>query len=138
MARGVGPRQARDIAADDRSRSTGPPQPAETDSFVRDAPTVLSYAALGCFTFWLYAFAPAVTLLREELRFSYTLLGVYEVVWSAGAALAGVGFAWVAGRLPRDVLLWCSALATVIGAGLFTLGRSVPATLLAAALFGLS
>jgi hypothetical protein len=70
--------------------------PTGTDPFVRDGPTVLSYAVLGCFTFWLYAFAPAVTLLRQELGFSYTLLGVYEVLLAVGAAAAGAGFAWAA------------------------------------------
>ena len=120
------------------SRPTGPPEPTGTDSFVRDAPTVLSYAVLGCWTFWLYAFGPAVTLLREEFGFSYTLLGVYEVLLSVGAALAGAGFAWAARRLARGVLLWWSALATAIGAGLFTLGGSVPATLLGAGAFGLA
>ena len=113
-------------------------QAPERQSFVRDAPTVLSYAALGCFTFWLYAFAPAITLLREELEFSYTVLGVYEVVWSLGAVAAGAGFAWAARRLARGVLLWCSALATAIGAGLFTLGGGVPATLLGTGMFGLA
>jgi MFS family permease len=119
-------------------RYTEKPKPTGTDSFVRDAPTVLSYAALGCWTFWLYAFGPAVTLLRAEFGFSYTLLAVYEVVLSVGAALAGAGFAWVARRLARGVLLWCSALATVIGAGLFTLGGGVPGTLLGAGVFGLA
>jgi MFS family permease len=113
---------------------TGPPGP---DPFVRDAPTVLAYAALGCFTFWLYAFGPAVTLLRAELEFSYTLLGLYSVVWSVGAALAGAGFAWVA-RFSRGVLLWGSALATAVGAGMFTLGAGVPATLAGAGVFGLA
>ena len=47
-----------------------PTETAETDSFVRDAPTVLAYAALACYTFWLYAFGPALALLREELQFS--------------------------------------------------------------------
>ena len=120
------------------SLRTGPPEPTETDGFVRDAPTVLSYAALGCFTFWLYAFGPAVTLLRDELTFSYTLLGVYSVVWSVGSAVAGAGFGWMARRLPRSPLLWGSAGATGIGAGLFTLGGDVPATLLAAGVFGLA
>ncbi|MFG1937962.1 MFS transporter [Micromonospora tulbaghiae] len=110
--------------------------PAGTDAFVRDAPTVLSYAALGCFTFWLYAFAPAVTLLRDEIGFSYSVLGAYEVCWSAGAALAGACFAWTARHLSRGSLLWGSALATAVGAGLFTLGRGVPATLAGAAVFG--
>jgi len=119
-------------------RYTGNQKRPETDSFVRDAPTVLSYAALGCYSFWLYSFGPAVTLLREELTFSYTLLGIYSVLWSVGAALAGAGFAWVARRLARGVLFWCSALATVAGAALFTLGGGVPVTLVAAGLFGLA
>jgi predicted MFS family arabinose efflux permease len=106
--------------------------------FVRDAPTVLSYAALGCFTFWLYAFGPALTLLREELGFSYALLGFYEVLLSVGAALAGAGFAWLARRLARKTLLWGSALATAAGAALFTLGGGVPVTLLGAGFFGLA
>jgi MFS family permease len=133
----VGSRAAKEVSVD-LSLQTGRPEPTETGSFVRDAPTVLCYAALGCYTFWLYAFGPAVTLLRAELGFSYTLLGVYSVLWSAGAALAGAGFAWAARRLARGLLLWCSALATVIGAGLFTLGGGVPATLVAAGVFGLA
>ncbi|WP_433262323.1 MFS transporter [Micromonospora vinacea] len=110
----------------------------ETETFVRDSPTVLSYAALGCWTFWLYAFGPALTLLREEWGFSYTLLGVYELLLAAGAALAAVGFVWAARRLARGVLLWSSALATAVGAGLFTLGGGVPATLLGAVVLGLA
>jgi predicted MFS family arabinose efflux permease len=109
-----------------------------TETFERDAPTVLSYAALGCFTFWLYAFGPAVTLLRAEWNFSYTLLGFYSVLWAGGAALAGAGFAGAARRLGRSPLLWGSALVTVVGAGLFTLGRGVPVTLLGAGVFGLA
>jgi cyanate permease len=97
---------------------------------------VLSYAAIGCFAFWLYAFGPAVTLLRDELGFSYSVLGLYEVFWSGGAALAGAGFAGAARRLPRSTLVWGSALATAAGAGLFALGDGVPATLLGAVAFG--
>ncbi|MFF5079057.1 MFS transporter [Actinoplanes sp. NPDC000266] len=106
--------------------------------FVRDAPTVLSYAALGAYTFWLYAFGPAVTLLRDELDFSYTLLGFYSVLWSLGAALAGAGFGWLSRRTSRGPLVWCSALGAVLGAALFTLGRGVPVTLAAAVVFGLA
>ncbi|MEV4349934.1 MFS transporter [Actinoplanes sp. NPDC049596] len=106
--------------------------------FTRDAPTVLSYAALGCYTFWLYAFGPAVTLLRDELGFSYTLLGFYSVLWALGAAGAGAAFTWTARRVPRGLLLWCSALGAVLGAALFTLGRGAPVTLLAAVVFGLT
>ncbi|MEU4339106.1 MFS transporter [Micromonospora lupini] len=121
-----------------RQRPSEPSPHTETEPFVRDAPTVLSYAALGCWTFWLYAFGPALTLLRDELGFSYTLLGVYELLWATGAALSAVGFVWAARRLARGALLWCSALATVSGACLFTLGGSVAVTLLGAVVFGLA
>ena len=109
-----------------------------TERFVRDEPTLLSYAALGCFTFWLYAFGPAVTLLRDELGFSYTVLGMYSVLWAVGAALAGAGFSGAARRWSRGTLLWASALATAVGAALFTLGGGVPATLSGALVFGLA
>jgi hypothetical protein len=107
-------------------------------AFVRDAPTVLAYATLGCFTFWLYAFGPALSLLREEEGFSYTLLGVYSALWAGGAALAGAGFAAVARRLSRSALLWTSAGATAGGAGLFTLGSGLAPTLLGAGLLGMA
>jgi cyanate permease len=112
-------------------------RPAE-GPFVRDAPTVLSYAALACYTFWLYAFGPALALLREELHFSYTVLGVYSALWPVGTAAAGAGFAFAARRLPRAVLLWCSALATAAGAALFTLGSGIAPTLLGAGVLGLA
>ncbi|MGY1697342.1 MFS transporter [Geodermatophilus sp. SYSU D00814] len=105
---------------------------------MRDAPTVVAYATLACFTFWLYAFGPALTLLREELHFSYTVLGLYSVLWSGGAALAGAGFAVAARHLPRAALLWGSALATVAGAALFTLASGIAPTLVGAVVLGVA
>ncbi|MFF0179997.1 MFS transporter [Micromonospora sp. NPDC005223] len=117
-------------------RRPAPVRATAPDTFVRDAPTVLSYAVLACFTFWLYAFAPAVTLLRAELGFSYSVLGLYQVFWSGGAALAGAAFGWAARHLARGALLWGSAVATAVGAAAFTLGGGVPATLIGAGVFG--
>ncbi|MGY1699289.1 MFS transporter [Geodermatophilus sp. SYSU D00766] len=105
---------------------------------MRDAPTVVAYATLACFTFWLYAFGPALTLLREEVHFSYTVLGLYSVLWSGGAALAGAGFAVAARHLPRAALLWGSALATVAGAALFTLASGIAPTLVGAVVLGVA
>jgi MFS family permease len=115
--------------------ATAPPPVA--DGFHRDAPTVLSYAALVCFTFWLYAYGPALALLRGELHFSYTLLGVYSSTWSAGAVLTGLAFPWAARRLSRPTLLWGAALLAAVGAGLFTTGSGVALTLAGAGVLGL-
>src|SRR3954451_24676722 len=107
-------------------------------TFERDQVTVLSYGALVSYTFWLYAFGPALALLREELHFSYTLLGVYGALWSAGGAVAGGGFAAAARRFSRATLLWVSALGAVVGAALFALGSDVAVTLLGAGVLGLA
>ena len=123
---------------DDTSTQTASEPIAPNDAVIRDRATVLSYAALGCYTFWLYAFGPAVTLLRDELGFSYTLLGLYSVFWSLGAALAGATFTWAARLLSRGWLLWSSAVGAAVGAGLFTLSAGVPATLVGTVLFGLA
>jgi MFS family permease len=123
-----------------RSRvSAHRPQAADDSrgqAFRRDAPTLLCYAALASYAFWLYAFGPALALLRAELHFSYTLLGVYSALWSAGAALVGVSFAGLSRRLHRVAVLWCSAAGATAGAGLFAAAHTIALTLLGAAVLG--
>ena len=108
---------------------------ARGEAFRRDAPTLLCYGALAAYAFWLYAFGPALALLRAELHLSYAMVGVYSALWSGGALLAGATFAAAARRLSRAGLLWCSAAAATAGAGLFT-AHAVAVTLLGAALLG--
>ena len=96
---------------------------------------MLCYGALAAYAFWLYAFGPALALLRAELNLSYAMVGVYSALWSGGALLAGATFAAAARRLSRAGLLWCSAAAASAGAGLFT-AHAVAVTLLGAALLG--
>src|SRR5690242_20035029 len=91
---------------DDVYRYTETPPRAEP--FSRDRWTVLAYAAVACWAFWLYAFGPALALLREELHFSYTLLGVYAALLSGGAAVAGAVYPAAARRWSRGGLLWGS------------------------------
>src|SRR5258708_9120470 len=74
------------------------------EAFRRDTPTLLCYAVLAGFAFWRYAFGLAPALLRAEMHFSYTLLGVYSALWSFGTVLVGVSFAAMARRLPRGGL----------------------------------
>jgi MFS family permease len=106
------------------------------EAFRRDPPTLLSYAALAGYAFWLYAFGPALALLQAELHFSYTLLGIYSALWAAGAALAGLTFAAFARRLQRAALLWCSAAGATAGAGLFAATHTVAVTMLGAVVLG--
>ena len=108
----------------------------DEDRFCRDRPTVLAYSVLVCFTFWNYAYGPALTLLRGELDFSYTMLGVYTAAWSGGTVLTGLTFPALARRLPRGTLLWGSALLAVAGAALFGWGSGIPPTLAGAGVLG--
>ncbi|HEY7277618.1 MAG TPA: MFS transporter [Trebonia sp.] len=128
----------------DRASSAPPPAAGTTGTgdvsqraaFRRDAPTLLCYGAVAGYAFWLYAFGPALALLRAELGFSYTLLGVYSALWSAGAALVGMSFAVIARRLRRAALLWCSAAAAIAGAALFAATHVVALTLLGSVVLG--
>ena len=63
------------------------------EAFRRDTPTLLCYGVLASFAFWRYAFGLAPALLRAEMHFSYTLVGVYSALWSFGTVLVGVSFA---------------------------------------------
>jgi MFS family permease len=123
----------------DRTEESRAPESESAPSapFRRDAPTVLSYAALVCFAYWNYGYGPALALLRGELHFSYTLLGAYTAVWSGGTVLTGLLFPSAARRIPRSGLLWGSALLATGGAGLFTLGSGVALTLAGAGILGL-
>jgi hypothetical protein len=94
-------------------------KPARGEVFRRDAPTLFCYGVLAGYAFWLYAFGPALALLQAELHLSYTMLGVYSALWSAGAVLVGASFAGLARRLPRAALLWYSAAGATAGAVLF-------------------
>lgn len=91
---------------------------------------------LAAYAFWLYAFGPAVSLLRTQLHFSYAVVGAYSAAWSLGAIFAGLGYARLAAALPRRGQLWSLVLATSIAAGVFALATSVVATLLASLAIG--
>ncbi|MBU3066395.1 MFS transporter [Nocardia sp. NEAU-G5] len=109
---------------------------ADTQLFIRDRMTVLSYSVLGAYTFWLYAFGPALSLLRAEFGFSYTMISVYSALWAAGSIVAGLVFPALAARVERRALLWSSVLVTTCGAALFTLYHGTTPTLIAALVMG--
>ncbi len=108
------------------------------DPFRRDRPTWLCYGALSAYAFWLYGFGPALALLQTELRFSYTLVGVYSALWAAGAAGAGAGFAGLARRTGRTSLLWGAALAVSAGTVTFVAADQVVLTMLGALVMGVA
>ncbi len=127
---------AAESAAAESGAAAGAAEEGAHGEGFRDGPTLLSYGALAGYAFWLYAYGPALALLRAELGFSYTVLGVYSALWSVGAALVGVSFTAVARRLPRSALLWFSAAGASAGAGLFTAAHAIALTMLGALMLG--
>lgn len=105
--------------------------------FQRDGLTLLSYGALAAYAFCLYAFGPALALLRGELRMSYALIGACSAVWAGGAVLAGAGFVPAVRRLGLRALLWWSAAATAAGAVLLACALVNVLVLAAAGILGL-
>jgi predicted MFS family arabinose efflux permease len=110
--------------------------PAVAGGFSRDGATALSYGTIGAYAFWLYAFGPALALLRAELHFSYAVLGVYSALWSGGAALVGLAFTSASSRFGLRHVLWWGALGASLGAAAFITARSVAGTMAAAVLLG--
>lgn len=106
--------------------------------FVRTETTRLGYGAITAYAYWLYAFGPALALLRDELHFSYTLIGVYSALWSGGAAVSGLVFEPIVRRAGRALTLWTAVVAATAGAALFGIAHSVPPGLVAAGLLGFS
>lgn len=115
---------------------TGVPDAGKGRALMRDPSTALSYGALGAYAFWLYAFGPAVALLRTEVGFSYVVVGIYAVAWSAGSTATSASFAAVVARTGRRALLWGASLITVSGAALFVTAHDVAWTLAGAAVLG--
>ena len=107
-------------------------------AFVRAAPTRLSYGGIAAYAYWLYAFGPALFLLRDELHLSYTVIGVFSALWSGGAAVAGVAFGPIVRRAGRRNTLWGAATLAAVGAALFGVAHTVILGLLGAALLGLA
>jgi MFS family permease len=84
----------------------------------RDGATWLLYLQLSLFAFFLYGFAPSVTLLRDEEHTSDAIAGLHGTVYAAGVVVFGTVAARVIRALGgRDRALWVflSALCAFIG-----------------------
>jgi MFS family permease len=117
---------------------TGLPLPSKPmdDGFGRDRPTWLSYSAIGSYAFNLYAFGPALALLRPELHLSYAMVGVHSAAWAMGTIAASVGYSEAVRRAGRRRLFWWSSLAFGIGSVIFALAYVVALSLLGAFAMG--
>jgi fucose permease len=101
---------------------------------VRDSRTVLTYAQLGIYGYFLYGFGPALTLLRHEQDFSRTVAGLHGTALACGALLSALCVAPLAIRFGRTAMIWFGLVVLCAGVATFTSFTAVPVTLLAAVL----
>lgn len=100
--------------------------------------TVLTYGALGCYAYCLYALGPILALLRRDLHLSYTTTSLHSSLWACGTIVTGFTYDRLARRLGRRALLWAAAVVSAAGALMFVGGYAVAVTLAAAAVLGLA
>jgi MFS family permease len=104
--------------------------------FTRDRTTVVSYSAVGVFAFDLYAFGPALALLRPELHLSYAMVGVHSAAWAVGTIAASAVFGRVVRLVGRRRVFWLSAAGLAAGSVVFGLAYVVALSLLGALIMG--
>jgi MFS family permease len=104
--------------------------------FERDGSTWVSYTAIGAYAFDLYAFGPALALLRPELHLAYGMIGVLSAAWAAGSIAASLGYRRAVDLVGRRRVFWWSSSAFALGSVVFALAYVVAVTLLAAVIMG--
>lgn len=106
--------------------------------FARDRVTVLAYAAVGAYAYYLYALGPVLAFLHDELHLSYTLTSLHSALWAGGTVLTGLVFGSLVRRVGRRTVLWGSVAGACAGGLLFSVSHQVGLTLLATAILGIA
>jgi predicted MFS family arabinose efflux permease len=102
----------------------------------RDRLTLLVYAHLAVYGYFLYGMGPAVPLLRHDEGVSRAIGGLHGTALAAGAVLAGLTGAWLTARWGRGGVLRGGLLTLAVGIVLIVSTRSLPMTLLGALVAG--
>ena len=97
----------------------------------RDGVTLLIYAQLGVWGYFLYGFGPVVPLLRDEQRVSASVASLHGTALAVGAVAAGALFPALTRRLGRAGALWLALIGVGVTGTVLCLARALPATLLA-------
>jgi MFS family permease len=106
--------------------------------FVRGGTTTMAYGAVGVFAFDLYAFGPALALLRPELHLSYGMIGVHSAVFSGGVIMASLLYRPAVRAFGRRRVFWGAALGMALGSVIFALAYVVALSLAGAVVMGTS
>jgi len=100
--------------------------------------TWLIYAQFAIFGFFLYAFTPSVTLLRDDEHVSDAIAGLHGTAYAVGAITVGVVGARILARIGRNRGLWLFFTALCAGIATYTSTTHLTLTLVGALIVGAS
>ena len=101
---------------------------------VHDRLTLLLYAQLGVWGFFLYGFGPVVPLLRDEQGVSAAVASLHGTGLAVGILIAGVIFSPVSRRIGRGATIWTGLAGVALVVGVLWVARPLPVTIGAAVL----
>lgn len=104
----------------------------------RDGPTWLIYVQLSLYAYFLYAFAPSVTLLRDEEHVRDTVAGLHGTAYAVGVIVVGLLGARIIDAVGRGRALWLFLGALCISIAIYASVPVLPVTLVGALLGGAS
>lgn len=109
---------------------------AASGRFVRDRLTWMTYLQLAIYGYFLYAFAPSVTLLRDDEHTSRAISGLHGTGLAVGAMLTAVIGRRLVARFGRAAMMWVSLGILCIGVVVFVSCDVVAVTIAGALLAG--
>ncbi len=115
-----------------------PRTPERSLSLHRDGATWLIYVQLSLYAYFLYAFAPTVTLLRDEEHVRDTVAGLHGTAYAAGVIVVGLLGARILDAIGRRRALWLFLAALCVSITIYASVPVLPVTLVGALLCGAS
>jgi MFS family permease len=115
---------------------TQPQSSRQANRLRRDGMTWLIYAQFAIFGFFLYAFTPSVTLLRDDEHISDGIAGLHGTAYAVGAVTLGALGARILARIGRNRGLWLFFAALCVGIATYTSTTHLTLTLVGALIIG--
>jgi fucose permease len=98
----------------------------------RDRLTLVTYAQLGIFGYWIYGFGPVVPLLRDEQGTSRAVASLHGSALAVAALVGGAAFPFLVKRFGRPRVMWGGIAGLAVGVLGLWAARPFPATMAAA------
>src|SRR5262249_16637530 len=102
----------------------------------RDGPTWLIYTQLSLYAYFLYAFAPTVTLLRDDEHVSDTVAGLHSTVYAIGVVTVGLLGRRIVEAIGRERALWLFLAWLCAWIAIYASGRVLAVTVFGALMCG--